>query len=247
MHCELVLRGDALAPDGNHLLDLLFGARVDVVPAERYRTQLPDLLEATAERCRRRGLSPLVIPTGGSDGLGLWGYVVAAAELAGDFKAAGIAPAVVTATGSGGTQAGLTAGFARLDTGTPVLGVAVCDDADTFNAKVHTDIAACRTRFPQLGEFVVNPQTVDGYIGAGYGIASEPVYDLIAELAALEGIVLDPVYTGKAFFGLTAEIAAGRWPAGSDIVFVHTGGIFGVFSHRAALADAATRIASHHD
>ncbi|MFT6051763.1 MAG: D-cysteine desulfhydrase, partial [Halioglobus sp.] len=78
----------------------------------------------------------------------------------------------------------------------------------------------------------VSPNVIDGYVGPGYGEAGPEIFDLIAELARLEGIVLDPVYTAKAFHGMVSELAAGRFDGVQDIVFMHTGGTFGIFPQR---------------
>lgn len=246
LHCVLVLRGSQPEDQGNTLLDYLFGAEVRAYPTREYQASLDDLLEAAAEEQRARGRHPLVIPTGGSNGLGIWGYLAAAEELAADIRLAGIERTqVVCATGSGGTQAGLTLGFSLFDAPVACLGVAVCDDADWFNRKVHEDVAAARESWPSLPECRLSPSTVDDYIGPGYGVADPVVYDLIAELASLEGIVLDPVYTGKAFHGLINELEQGRFDDLTDVVFLHTGGIYGVFPHHHSLRQALERRAAH--
>ena len=242
LHCHLLLRGEHAKDEGNTLLDLLFGADITVVPSERYHDALNDLLDEIAETERAHGRKPLVIPTGGSNGLGIWGYIAGAEELAGDLNHAGIERAsIVAATGSGGTQAGLTLGMALQGRADPVVGVAVCDDAEWFNRKVEQDIAEARALWPQLPQASARPTTLDQYIGPGYGVADPEVYDLIAELSRLEGLVLDPVYTGKAFHGLVSELALGGLDYGDDIVFVHTGGIFGMFPHAQALRGALDR------
>ena len=101
-----------------------------------------------------------------------------------------------------------------------------------FLGKVAADAAEWRQRYAGVEEVDCQVRVIDGYVGEGYGVASPQVFALIAELAALEGVVLDPVYTGKAFAGLVAELAAGRFAGCRDIVFVHTGGIFGLFPQR---------------
>jgi D-cysteine desulfhydrase len=101
---------------------------------------------------------------------------------------------------------------------------------------VAADAADWRARYPGVPAVEPRVRVIDGYVGQGYGIASQEVFDLIAELAALEGVVLDPVYTGKAFAGMIKEIAAGRFADTRDIVFMHTGGIFGLFPQRAGFA-----------
>ena len=235
---ELLLRGvpQGLA-DGNLFLDELAGATVHAFAVERYQRELPALLEAAAAAVRSRGGTPFVIPTGASDGIGVWGYVTAAAELQSDFREAGIQPRhVVVATGSGGTQAGLTAGFACLGEDIAVHGVAVCDDAGYFRAKVLADLGDWVSRYGvdlDLGQLRIS--TLDGYIGPGYGKAQPGVLETIRRLARLEGLLLDPVYTDKAFYGLLSELAAGRLRDAADIVFVHTGGVFGLFAQRAEL------------
>jgi D-cysteine desulfhydrase len=239
---ELVLRGvPGGLPEGNLFLDALAGATVHGFPVERYQRELPALLESVAAAVRSQGGSPFLIPTGASDGIGVWGYVNAAAELQSDFRAAGIQPRhVVVATGSGGTQAGLTAGFACLGEEISVHGVAVCDDAEYFRNKVLADLGEWVVRYGvDLDLEQLQISTLDGYIGPGYGKAQPEVLDTIRRIARLEGLLLDPVYTGKAFHGLLTELAAGRLSEAPDIVFVHTGGIFGLFAQRAELIGGA--------
>ena len=239
LHCELVLRGRPPLEGGNTLLDALFGAQVTPVEPREYVKNLEALLHATADRHRQQGYQPLVIPTGGSNGLGIWGYIAAAEELIADMAQARIEKAlVVCATGSGGTQAGLTAGFALLSPESRVLGMAVCDDEHYFKEKVLDDVEQAKAHWADLSCPPDRIFTNDSYIGAGYGIAGPEVYKTIGELAGLEGIVLDPVYTGKAFYGLITELKKGEYQDAEDIIFVHTGGVFGVFPHEQGLREA---------
>jgi D-cysteine desulfhydrase len=112
-----------------------------------------------------------------------------------------------------------------------VWGVNVCDDEAWFLNKVEEDIADWSQRYGQAIP-PVSARVIDGYVGPGYGRAEAEVFDTIAELAREEGLVLDPVYTGKAFHGMLKEIEQGRFDDCKDIVFIHTGGIFGVFPQR---------------
>lgn len=228
---HLLLRGEA--PDrseGNYLLDQLAGARISCYPKRQYIEQLPQLFADWQAHYTTAGRKALAIPTGGSDGLGAWGYIAACEELESDLREAGIERAhLVTASGSGGTQAGLTIGAELRGLPLTVWGINVCDDEQYFLDKVAADAADWQARFPGLPAVHPAPRVLDGYVGAGYGIASPEVFALIAELAALEGLLLDPVYTGKAFLGMTRELAAGRFDDCRDIVFLHTGGVFGVF------------------
>lgn len=232
---DLVLRGEpeGLA-DGNLFLDQLCGAAVHAYPRERFQAELPALLEAHAQRLRSAGRRPFVIPTGASDAIGVWGYVAASEELAEDFATTGIRPRhVVAATGSGGTQAGLTAGLHLQGLDCDAWGIAVCDSAEWFRNKVRTDLADWKARYEvdiDLAALRVN--VLEQYIGPGYAKAAPDVFATIGRVARSEGLVLDPVYTGKGFHGMLEEIRAGRLCEGEDIVFVHTGGIFGLMAQR---------------
>ena len=234
LRVHLLLRGDPPPDsDGNLLLDRLAGAEVSFYPPRRYFQEIDALFGHWQTHYADRGGKALVIPTGGSDGIGVWGYIAACEELSADFEREGIERAhIVTATGSGGTQTGLTLGVALHGLSATVWGVNVCDDEQYFQQKVRADAADWRARYPQVPEVTVEPRVLDGYVGEGYGIAGDAVFQLIAELSRLEGVVLDPVYTGKAFQGLLAEIETGRFEGCRDIVFVHTGGLFGLFPQR---------------
>ena len=231
MDVHLILRGEMEEnPGGNLLLDQLAGAHVSCYPVGEYIQGLDDLFEQWRAHYANRGQRALAVPTGGSDGIGIWGYIAGAGELGGDLLAAGIEQAhVVCATGSGGTQAGLTLGAALHQLPIQVWGVNVCDDEQYFLDKVDSDVADWQQRFPGMSVPSYQTRVIDGYVGAGYGKASPQVFELISRLCSMEGVLLDPVYTGKAFAGLVAEIAAGRFEGCRDIVFMHTGGIFGVF------------------
>lgn len=238
---ELVLRGEPLGvPDGNLFLDQLCGAVVHAYPVGRYLQELDDLLAAHAARLRAEGRSPFVIPTGASDAIGVWGYVAGANELAADCENAGIAPGqIVCATGSGGTHAGLIAGAALAALPGDVWGMAVCDNAAWFRRKVRADLNAWRERYDvalEVDALAIN--VLDAYVGAGYAQADPAVFATIGLVAREEGIVLDPVYTGKAFHGMLQEIRAGRFARTGDIVFVHTGGLFGLFAQRTEALEA---------
>jgi len=228
---HLILRGEAPpSPEGNLLLDHLAGAEVSCYSLREYIGGLGELFRHWQDHYAQQGRRALAVPTGGSDGLGVWGYIAACEELRADFAAAGIDEAhVVCATGSGGTQAGLTLGAQLHDLPVLVWGINVCDDEAYFLDKVAADAADWRRRNPRVPEIAPDTRVIDGYVGAGYAKASPEVFEVIQAVAALEGVLLDPVYTGKAFAGMLAEIAAGRFAGRRDIVFVHTGGVFGVF------------------
>lgn len=241
LRCCLILREDsAPVPDGNLLLDLLAGANVQTVSRGEYIRDLPGLFETWEAFYAERGHKAFVIPTGASDEIGVWGYIAACEELKQDFTANHIAPkSIIVATGSGGTQAGLTAGADLFDLSATVTGIAVCDDEAYFSQKVRQDLSQWQSRYGIHCELErLNISTNGDFIGPGYGLAGPEVYETIRYVGRSEGILLDPVYTGKAFHGLV-ELIRGNYFAGEeDIVFVHTGGLFGLFPHREKLTDA---------
>jgi D-cysteine desulfhydrase len=261
---HLVLRGlpadiKQIDLDANLLLDHLAGAKVDYYEKHYYQQNLQKILSSTAQLYQQQGYQPYIIPTGASDGIGIWGYIAACEELNSDFKKHNITPdLIVTATGSGGTQAGLTVGAELYDFGCSVLGLAVCDDAAYFSRKVATDInefvslyqdrftdalsqatseSLAPTKADIFARAITRIGTNDHYVGGGYEIASDEVLETIIKIAKLEGIVFDPVYTGKAFHGLIQLIKAGQLEGLENIVFVHTGGGFGLFPYRQRLAN----------
>ena len=238
LRCLLLLRGERPErAEGNYLLDWLSGAEIRCYPRPEYQARLPQLLAQAAEDCRARGRKPWIIPTGASDEVGIWGYIQASRELAEDYRRLGLQPDwVISATGSGGTLGGLTLGHEYFAPRTRVMGVAVCDDAQTFRAKVRQDAQAMALDQELELPTFADPVILEDYLGPGYAEAGPEVFASIRYLARREGLVLDPVYTGKAFYGLIQEIKAGRFKDCKNLVFVHTGGIFGLFPYSEQLA-----------
>ena len=226
---HLLLRGEE--PDrrqGNLFLDYLAGAEINYFSPKYYNARQDFIVSEVVEHYRSRGMKPYFIPIGASDGTGIWGYISAAEEIAWqkevDFDH------IVTATGSGGTQAGLTLGASVYMPDTRVTGIAVCDDQAYFQNKIREDIQLWTDLYGQkIGLENLDVRVADKYIGRGYGKANAEIFECIEMVARAEGLVLDPVYTGKAFFGMLSEIAAGKL-SGENILFVHTGGIFGLMA-----------------
>ena len=241
----LILRtGDPANPpqlSGNILLDCLAGSEIVWITPEQYRAR-EEIFEREAQRLRSEGRKPFIIPEGGSTALGAWGYVAEMEELVADLKRLDgddVKPTtVVCATGSGGTTAGLALGARLSGAAIRVLGVNVCDDREYFVAIID---AICR-QFNQTwlpGESAEIPayDIVDGYVGRGYAQSQPEELAAIRDLVRLEGVVLDPVYTGKAYFGMMAELAKNPKIFGERIVFIHTGGLFGLFPIADQFAD----------
>lgn len=229
-----------LAPQGNVLLDRLAGAEVRLVSAATYRERAR-VMEEAAERLRAEGKKPYVIPEGGSNGLGALGYVEAMAEVRRqlDLGLAGGKPfdAVVHACGSGGTAAGVAAGAAHHDVAGEVHAMAVCDDVPTFKRIIAGILDEARALEPRLGSparLVVD----DVAKGPAYAVSTPEQRRTIVWAARESGLVLDPVYTGKAFAGLCARAAAGQPLYGKRILFLHTGGLPGLLAQADAFRDA---------
>ena len=233
MGAVLVLRGRSEEPyDGNVLLDRLVDAEIRLVTAEQYAERIDEIMEQAAAELRREGRRPYVIPEGGSDALGVWGYIQAAGEIKGQLEELRLeADVIVTAVGSGGTHAGLSIGRKLVDLPARIIGFNVCDTAEHFQDLIGRLAAETIERYGlpvrlEAGEI----ELIDGYVGRGYALSRPEELKLIRTVARAEGIFLDPVYTGKAFFGLADQIRQGRFKKGERILFLHTGGIYGLFT-----------------
>ncbi|MDA1372157.1 MAG: D-cysteine desulfhydrase family protein [Proteobacteria bacterium] len=234
LQVHLVLRGEKPEqPEGNLLMDYLSGAEITYVSQHDWHGH-EELVKDLQQDYATAGSKAFYIPIGASDEIGLWGYIAACEELKQDFQSLDMTPDyIVTATGSGGTQGGLIVGIRVFEIPTKVLAFNVCDDAAYFDQKIRRDVTLWQQRYKT--DFDVKKlaiTTVEGYMGAGYGTASEAVFASIALLARTDGLFLDPVYTGKAFHGMVSEIQKGddgALPGARNVLFIHTGGLFGVF------------------
>ena len=194
-----------------------------------------EIFPQVAELLRARGRKPYLIPEGGSNALGAWGYVKCVDELAHDL---GREPAtLVYAAGSGGTGAGLILGIKLLGLPWRAVGVNVCDDEAYFVAEIGKIVEDAIARWKLEVTFDRKEiELRDGYVGIGYAKSRPEELATLRDVARAEGIILDPVYTGKAFHGLKQELARDRETFGKRIVFLHTGGIYGLFPKAAEIA-----------
>lgn len=232
---KLILRPGALATEsylnnGNVLLDRLFGARLIVVDAGASREQA--MAERATALCAA-GRRPYCIPVGGSNARGNLGYALCAAEILAQARQLGISFAgIVLATGSGGTQAGLLAGLHALEASLPVTGIAVEGTQREQEALVHEQSAATLALLdephPLSRERI---RVVDSQVGPGYARPTDSMREALSLAARFEGLVLDPVYTGKAFAGLVALVRDGRCGKDQPLLFLHTGGTAGLFAY----------------
>lgn len=232
---HLILRGLPGDPaDGNQLIDELVGAATTFIKPSR---DVEEVFDELSKQYRAEGETPYCIPIGASDEVGLWGYINAVEELIKDFEQQNIAPEYLfSATGSGGTAGGLILGKAMHNLRTEILSINVCDDEAYFVSKIRADFRLWQSRYGDKLDVETLPiNIIDGYVGPGYGKATPEVFQVIGDLARTEGIILDPVYTGKAFHGMIEELKKGHYSDARDIVFLHTGGIFGLFPQREQL------------
>ncbi|QNO16760.1 D-cysteine desulfhydrase family protein [Alkalicella caledoniensis] len=237
----LVLRssgGDNL--EGNFFFGKLLGADIRFVTPVEYRESRMDIMKEITEELAAKGHRAYIIPEGASNGIGSFGYFKALEEILGQEKELDVKfDAVVATVGSGGTYAGLFYANKGHNNSGKVYGINICDDAEYFKDKVVGLIDEMNGYTGQELNYNRNElNIIDGYVGDGYALSRHEELEFIHWFARLEGIILDPVYTGKAMYGLVEEIKKGTFKDCTNILFLHTGGIFGwTESARLAFAD----------
>lgn len=229
---HLVLLGDEQDRDqGNHLLDRILGAEISYVDLEGWGHRAA-VMRSIADDIEKAGGKAWVMPEGGSDSIGTLGYVRAAEEILEQGRDLGLDfDHLICALGTGGTMAGLVAGFVAAGEGPLVHGICVCNDEEYFRRKTAPLYAALAEDYlPGLDVAACRPEIHEAYKGKGYGRSDARLRRELVELARLEGLVLDPVYTMKAWQGLRGIIDSGRVAEGQRLVFLHSGGIFGLLA-----------------
>ena len=232
----LVLRSDEKPElEGNYLIDKIMGADVRIISSEDYRERRQEIMENILKELEAKGRKGYIIPEGASNGIGTFGYLACFKEILEQEKEHGIVfDTIVTAVGSGGTFAGLYLGNKLTNSGKKIVGINVCDTAEYFKERVSEILKEVKTYIPDT-EFEISKDDmciIDGYVGDGYAVSRTEELDFICDFAEAEGIILDPVYTGKAMRGLYTEIKKGTFKDSKNILFIHTGGLFGLFSKR---------------
>jgi D-cysteine desulfhydrase len=241
LKCELVLTrsvprfDDEYLWNGNVLLDDLFGAHVHDLPAG---SDALAFAQARAAVLAAEGRRAYVCPVGGSTPLGSLGYVVCADEIMAQAKVLGMTfDEVIVPNGSGGTHAGLAAGFAQYGADAPpLLAFSVSGRAEIVRASTLAkarETAQLLDPAPTVAEDAVRVD--DTQIGAGYGIPTDAMRAAVRLMATTEGVLLDPVYSGKALAGLQQRAADGVYRSGARVLFVMTGGAPGIFAYRGSL------------
>lgn len=240
MACELVFEkrvtdaDDAYMNSGNVLLDRIFGANIREVEKG---SDMDAAMEAVADELRAKGKNPYIVPGGGSNVIGALGYIDCALEFMSQANRDGIIiDHVVHATGSAGTQAGLIVGLKSTNSGIPLLGIGVNAPKDVQEEKVWKLAVETAEYFGAPGcvqreDIIANCD----YVGDGYGIPTKEMNDAVMLLARLEGLLFDPVYSGKGLAGMIDLVGSGHFGDAKSIVFVHTGGVAGLFGYSAQL------------
>lgn len=243
MKCEIILENRTGSNEhdyrqsGNVLLDKLFGAHIREAAGG---SDMNAEMEKVAAEVRAKGGKPYVIPGGGSNVTGALGYVHCALELLGQANDRGLKiDWLVHATGSSGTQAGLVAGLEAMHSGIPVLGIGVrapkaTQEENVFRLATAVAEAVGAQNAVQRESVVANCD----YVGPGYGMPTPGMIAAVTMFARTEGVLLDPVYSGKGADGLIDLVRKGFFKKGETVVFLHTGGAIGLFGYEHAIAQA---------
>ncbi len=236
LKCEVLLEhrvgdpSDLYRNSGNVLLDRIFGANL-----REYEkgTDFDAAMNAVADEVRSAGGTPYIIPGGASNAVGALGYVGCGLELLQQFAEQDLqVDRIVTATGSAGTHAGLAVGIRGGGSDMPILGIGVNAPQDVQEDRVYKLALATADLVGAPGVVSREDIVADcNYIGAGYGEPTESMNEAVLMLARMEGLLFDPVYSGKALAGMIDYIRQGRFTGANTIVFLHTGGAAGLFAY----------------
>ena len=237
LRCEVLLEhrvdkpSDDYLRSGNVFLDHMFGANLREYPAG---TDFDSAMQEVAAEVESNGGRSFIVPGGASDRIGALGYVNCALELLGQAVERGlVVDDIVTATGSAGTQGGLIVGLKAMHSGIPLLGIGVNAPREKQEQKVF-DLAV------ETADYIGAPGIIEradviancDYVGEGYGLPTDEMNEAVLMLARLDGLLFDPVYSGKALAGLIDLVRKGEFKDAKNIVFLHTGGSAALFAYR---------------
>jgi D-cysteine desulfhydrase len=227
LSCVLALRGEKPAQiDGNLLLDRILGAETRFFTVQDFK-DIAAVEKTVTEALIQNGKRPYWIPMGGSNAIGTLGYVQMIREVA-------VSPVsydhLYLAVGSGGTFAGAWLGCRHANIQPKIHGIAVCDDTAYFMAEITRIQQEFRDWYGMKVNFQGAEQCIDDHhVGIGYALNTNQELEQFVRFASLEGLVLDPVYTLKAFLGMVDHIRSGKIEKGQSVLFIHTGGHSGLF------------------
>ena len=223
--------------NGNLFLDELLGAKLVLLEEDNEaldqggKLSMEKTIENLMADLKTKGKNPYYIPVGGSNSIGSLGYISMTMELIAQANEMGIEiGSMVAASGSGGTQTGMILGADVEKSGIQTVGMAISSDATIVIPKLK-DLCNQTSDYYELGLSYEEKDIIfnDNYIGEGYGIPSEEMIEAVKLLARKEGIILDPVYSGKAFAGMVDLIKKGYFDKSKAVVFIHTGGTPALF------------------
>ena len=220
--------------EGNLFIDKLLGSDIRFLSSKEYR-RVDALMSREAKKLERNGCKSYIIPEGGSNELGILGYVEAAKEIKAQERSLKIRfDYIITPVGSGGTMSGLLLGKNVAKLSAAVVGFNVSGSADSYVQRALEQVrgTAKRWKISGLRLTAKDVQIVEGYEGPGYGIPTSCNLSMIKHVAQQEGIFLDPVYGAKAFCGMLQEIEEGRLDPEANFLFICTGGIYGLLAQR---------------
>ena len=217
--------------EGNFFLDKLFGAEVRYCTPDEYRASRNEIMKSIADEKEAMGERCYIIPEGASNGIGSLGYFGAMEEIVKQESEIGVKfDTVVVAVGSGGTYSGLYLANKYYNLNKRVIGFAVCDNSDYFINQIDKINSEALLHLDKgIGIPKSDIEINDKYTGIGYAISTPQELEFIKYIAGKEAIVLDPVYTVKAMIGLFNEIKFNNLKSSDNILFIHTGGLFGLF------------------
>ncbi len=220
---------DTKNADGNLFLDKMSGTAIKYLTKKRYDNVASEMLK-DSRRLQTKGKKVYVLPAGGSTPLGIWGYINFIQELNEQIDLSKM-KGILSAAGSGGTSAGMLLGSALLGLNLKIYGVNVVDDAETTRSIIIRLVEDCINDFKLKVKVDYNNLVIlDGYSTEGYKSIADNKLKLIKRFFQSSGILLDPAYTGKAFYAYNENFIKGK--KRSNVLFLHTGGIFGIFSKR---------------
>ncbi|MFP4458096.1 MAG: 1-aminocyclopropane-1-carboxylate deaminase/D-cysteine desulfhydrase [Candidatus Zixiibacteriota bacterium] len=230
LDCHLVLRKTGEGPSGNWLLDMISGATFKWIASKEYKNR-NIIMEKEANKLSEKGKKPYIIPEGGSNPIGVLGYIAAAKEIARQAKNNSKYPENITvAVGTTGTYVGLLLGFALEGLCTKIIGISSGEKSEVFVQKAKELSKATIDKYnlpidPEKLEILI----VDRFIGGGYGIINSDIARFIMNFAYETGIILDQTYTAKAAMGALEIMPKPKRENGINII-IHTGGLFGLFT-----------------
>jgi len=233
LECELVLSDSFLEEEltGNLLLNKILGVKIHRVKSSAERKKK---MREIAEKLAREGKQPYLIPTGGSNKIGILGYIAFMLEVADQStQMETVFDYFIFATGSGGTQAGLIIGSKLYYPDLSIIGISVGDKKSVIKKAITTIIADFEREWDQ--NLAVKDEDItilEDYANEGYGVPNKAMVETIKLVARLEGLFLDPVYNGKAMVGLLDLITREEIPSDANILFLHSGGGPAIFSYR---------------